>query len=159
MIPFDHLYFLVDRFCIKEFHILSVILNPNIPFWPFLIYSLAALAISAVMIGLSYVLGERHQEKDTSEIYESGIPPTGGAHLRFSSHFYLIAMFFVIFDLDAAFIFAWAVSFRELGFPGYLVLAVFILIFIVVLIYELGIGALNFGPDGKKILKSKYSGK
>jgi NADH-quinone oxidoreductase subunit A len=64
-------------------------------------------------------------------------------------------MFFVIFDLDAAFIMAWAVSFRELGLPGYLAMTVFILIFVVVLIYELGIGALNFGPDGWKILRSK----
>jgi len=75
--------------------------------------------------------------------------------LRFSSHFYLIAMFFVIFDLDAAFIMVWAVSFRELGLPGYLGVTVFILILIVVLIYELGIGALDFGPNGKKILQSK----
>ena len=77
----------------------------------------------------------------------------------FSSHFYLIAMFFVIFDLDAAFIIAWAVSFRELGLPGYLGILVFILILLAVLIYELGIGALNFGPDGKKILRSKSKGK
>ncbi|MGE5383436.1 MAG: NADH-quinone oxidoreductase subunit A [Omnitrophica WOR_2 bacterium] len=55
--------------------------------------------------------------------------------------------------------FAWTVSARELGFPGYIGVAVFILIFVAVLIYELGIGALNFGPNGKKILKSKNKGK
>jgi NADH-quinone oxidoreductase subunit A len=64
-------------------------------------------------------------------------------------------MFFVIFDLDAAFIIAWAVSFRELGLPGYIGIAVFILILMVVLMYELKIGALSFGPQGKKILKNK----
>jgi NADH-quinone oxidoreductase subunit A len=129
--------------------------NQTIYFWPFLVYAAAALAIVGIMIGLSYVLGERHKEKTTDEPYESGIPPTGNARLRFSSHFYLIAMFFVIFDLDAAFIMAWAVSFRELGLPGYLGILVFILILIVVLIYELAIGALNFGPQGKKILRYK----
>jgi NADH-quinone oxidoreductase subunit A len=107
------------------------------------------------MIGLSYFLGEKHKGKTTGEPYESGIPTTGNARLRFSSHFYLIAMFFVIFDLDAAFVIAWAISFRELGIAGYLGILVFILLLVVVLIYELGIGALNFGPDGRKILMSK----
>ena len=107
------------------------------------------------MIGLSYVLGERHNEKTTDKPYESGIPPTSDARLRFSSGFYIIAMFFVIFDLDAAFIMLWAVSFRELGFPGYIGIVIFIGLLIVLLIYELNIGALNFGPDGRKILKYK----
>jgi NADH-quinone oxidoreductase subunit A len=126
-----------------------------ITFWPFLVYAAATFAIVGIMIGLSYILGERHQEKLTNSPYESGIPPTGNARLRFTSHFYLIAMFFVIFDLDAAFIMAWAVSFRELGLAGYLGVVVFILILVVVLIYELSIGALNFGPNGKKILQYK----
>ena len=132
-----------------------VLLEEPIYFWPFLVYSIAAFVIVAVMIGLSHFLGEKHKGKATNDPFESGIAPTGGAHLRFSSHFYLIAMFFVIFDLDAAFIMVWAVSFRELGLAGYLGVAVFILVFVVVLIYELGIGALNFGPNGKKILQSK----
>jgi NADH-quinone oxidoreductase subunit A len=132
-----------------------ILLEAPIYFWPFLVYTIAAFVIVAVMIGLSYLLGERHKGKATDDPFESGIIPTGEAHIRFSSHFYLIAMFFVIFDLDAAFIMVWAVSFRELGLAGYLGVAVFILIFVVVLIYELGIGALNFGPNGKKILQSK----
>jgi NADH-quinone oxidoreductase subunit A len=107
------------------------------------------------MIGLSYVLGERHKEKLTDEPYESGIPPTGNARLRFSSGFYIIAMFFVIFDLDAAFIMLWAVSFRELGLAGYIGILVFIGLLVVLLVYELSIGALDFGPNGKKILKYK----
>jgi len=107
------------------------------------------------MLGLSYILGEHHNEKTTEEPYESGIPPTGDARMRFPSNFYLIAMFFVIFDLDAAFIMLWAVSFRELGLPGYIGIVIFIGILIVLLIYELSIGALDFGPNGKKILKYK----
>lgn len=139
---------------------LSVILPEKaIYFWPFIIYAIVAVGIAGIMIGLSYILGERHKDKMTGEPYESGIPPTGEARLRFSSHFYLIAMFFVIFDLDAAFIMAWAVSFRELGIAGYIGMAVFILIFVAVLIYELGIGALNFGPNGNKILRNKQEGK
>ena len=126
-----------------------------IVFWPFMIYAAIVLLLVVVMIGLSFVLGERHKEKLTDEPYESGIPPTGNARLRFSSHFYLIAIFFVIFDLDAVFILIWAISFRELGFAGYLGILVFIGILLAVLVYEIGIKALDFGPQGRKILKYK----
>jgi NADH-quinone oxidoreductase subunit A len=123
--------------------------------WPFIIFAVIVFSLIGIMIALSYFLGERHKEKMTDEPYESGIPPTGDARLRFSSSFYLIAMFFVIFDLDAAFIMLWAVSFRELGLPGYIGIVIFIAILMVLLVYELSIGALDFGPNGKKILKYK----
>ena len=128
----------------------------NITFWPFLVFAAAVLCIVAIMIGLSYVLGERHKEKSTDQPFESGMPPTGDARLRFSSGFYIIAMFFVIFDLDAAFIMLWAVSFRELGLGGYIGILIFIGLLVVLLIYELSIGALDFGPNGKRILKSMH---
>ena len=128
---------------------------PVIVFWPFLIYAFAVLLIVGTMLGLSYILGERHKDKLTDEPFESGMPPTGNARLRFSSHFYLIAIFFVIFDLDAAFIMVWAISFRELGIAGYLGVLVFIGILVAALIYEIGIKALDFGPRGKTILKNK----
>jgi NADH-quinone oxidoreductase subunit A len=147
--------YLPDNPCDSKSLAPMILLKETLFFWPFLVYVILAFAIVGGMIGLSYLLGERHSEKTTGEPYESGIPVTGNARLRFSSHFYLIAMFFVIFDLDAAFVFAWAISFRELGVPGYIGVFVFILLLMVVLVYELGIGALNFGPDGKKILKYK----
>jgi NADH-quinone oxidoreductase subunit A len=127
----------------------------EIKFWPFLIYAFLVVLVVGIMLGLSHILGERHKEKLTNEPFESGIPPTGNARLRFSSHFYLIAIFFVIFDLDAVFIMVWAISFRELGITGYLGISVFIGILIAVLIYEIGIKALDFGPKGKLILKNK----
>ena len=130
-------------------------MKENITFWPLIVFALAVISLIGIMIGLSFILGERHREKTTDEPYESGIPPTGDARLRFSSGFYIIAMFFVIFDLDAAFIMLWAVSFRELGVAGYIGILIFIGILIVLLIYELSTGALDFGPDGKKILKYK----
>ena len=126
-----------------------------IKFWPFLIYASAVFLVAGIMIGLSYILGERHKEKTTGEPFESGIPPTGNARMRFSSHFYLIAIFFVIFDLDAVFIMVWAISFREVGIEGYIGILIFIGILIAVLAYEIGIKALDFGPKGKTILKNK----
>ena len=134
-------------------------MEQNITFWPFIVFAFIVISLVGIMIGLSYFLGERHKEKTTDEPYESGIPPTGDARLRFSSGFYIIAMFFVIFDLDAAFIMLWAVSFRELGLSGYIGVLVFIGLLIILLIYELSIGALDFGPDGRKILKNKPKAK
>ncbi len=90
----------------------------------------------------------------TSLMNQGSLLPVMPAY-GFSSHFYLIAIFFVIFDLDAVFILAWAISFRELGIAGYLGILVFIGILLVVLVYEIGIKALDFGPQGKKILKFK----
>jgi len=130
-------------------------LEHRIIFWPFIVFATVVISLIAIMIGLSYILGERHKEKTTDEPFESGIPPTGNARLRFSSGFYIIAMFFVIFDLDAAFIMLWAVSFRELGLPGFIGILIFIGLLIVLLIYELSIGALDFGPNGKRILRYK----
>lgn len=132
-----------------------MLLEQNINIIPIVIFAFIVISLVGIMLGLSYILGERHKEKTTDEPYESGIPPTGDARLRFSSSFYIIAMFFVIFDLDAAFIMLWAVSFRELGLPGYIGILIFVLVLIVLLIYELSIGALDFGPNGKKILKNK----
>lgn len=131
-------------------HTLQVIL-----LWPFLIYAFAVLLIVMLMLGLSHILGERHKEKLTDEPFESGIPPTGNARLRFSSHFYLIAIFFVIFDLDAVFIMVWAISFREVGVTGYIGISIFIGILLAALIYEIGVKTLDFGPRGKTILKNK----
>lgn len=127
--------------------------NPDL-LWPFLVYAGVTLSIVAGMILLSYFLGQRHQEKATGEPYESGILNTGTARVRFSAQFYIVAMFFVIFDLEVVFIVAWAVSLRELGWAGYSGMLLFIGILIAVFVYEWRIGALDFGPSGSKILKA-----
>ncbi|MBP1624424.1 MAG: NADH-quinone oxidoreductase subunit [Acidobacteria bacterium] len=72
--------------------------------------------------------------------------PTGSARLHFSAKFYLIAMFFVIFDLEAVFIFAWAVAVPELGWMGYLEVLIFIIVLAATLIYLWRLGALDWGP-------------
>jgi NADH-quinone oxidoreductase subunit A len=123
-------------------------------FFIFLIYAGAALAVVAIMIVGSHILGERHAARFRNEPFESGMPVTGDARVRYSSHFYMVAMFFVIFDLDAVFIITYAIAFKELGWPGYFGIAFFIGLLVAVLVYEWKIGALDFGPDGKKILKA-----
>jgi len=113
--------------------------------WPLAVFFAAVVIVVTVMITLSYILGERHREKQTSEPYESGILSTGTARVRFDIKFYLIAMFFVIFDLEAVFVFAWAVSVREAGWPGYIEMLIFISILIVALIYLWRLRALEWG--------------
>jgi NADH-quinone oxidoreductase subunit A len=122
--------------------------------WPILAYGAIVLSLVFVMLGLSFVLGQRHQEHATEEPYEGGILSTGSARLRFSSQFYLIAMLFVIFDVETIFIVSWAIAFKELGWYGFAGATVFIILLFVVLIYEWRNGALDFGPDGGKILKA-----
>ncbi len=112
--------------------------------WPLLLYGLFVLIVIAGMLGLSYVLGQRHKEKETGTPFESGIPPTGEGRPRVHVRYYLVAVFFVVFDLESAIIFAWAVAFRELGWSGYAVLAVFVGILFILLFYEIRTGGLDF---------------
>ncbi len=120
----------------------------------FLIYAVVVIGIAAFMIVFSHFLGERHEGKHRNEPFESGMPVTGNARVRYPSHFYLIAMFFLIFDLDAVFIITYAVAFKEVGWAGYIGIAIFIALLLIVVVYETRIGALNFGPQAKKILKA-----
>jgi len=122
--------------------------------WPLFLYAgLVVFLISAILV-LSYFLGQHHKDRATDLPYEGGIQQAGSARLRFSSQFYLVAMLFVIFDVEAVFLMLWALGFYELGWPGYIGASVFILQLVVVLIYEWGIGTLNIGPDVKGILKA-----
>ncbi|WP_299824687.1 NADH-quinone oxidoreductase subunit A [uncultured Pontibacter sp.] len=126
----------------------------NVLLWPLLVYGAIVLSLIALIMALSYVLGQRHNERATGQPYEGGILSAGSARLRFSSQFYLVAMLFVIFDVETVFILAWAIAFRDLGWYGYIGVLVFIVLLVVVLVYEWRNGALDFGPDGKKILKA-----
>jgi len=115
----------------------------EVMFWPLALYFFAVVALVGLMIGLSRLLGERHRERTTGEPYESGIPGTGTARLRFDVRFYLIAVFFVIFDLEAVFVFGWAVAVRELGWTGYVTILVFIGVLLAALAYLWRVGALD----------------
>lgn len=140
---------------------MEVSIENTVPLWPLFLYGTIVLVLVVVMLGLSSVLGQRHKERATNEPYEGGILSAGSARLRFSSQFYLIAMLFVIFDVETIFIFSWAIAFKELGWFGYVGVSVFVILLFVVLIYEWRNGALDFGPDGKKILRAykKLTGK
>jgi NADH-quinone oxidoreductase subunit A len=113
--------------------------------WPLGVYAALVLGLVGAMLGLSYVLGQRHHDRSTDFPYESGILSEGSARVRLSAKFYLIAMFFVIFDLEAVFLFAWAVAVREAGWVGYAEAFIFIFILLVALGYLWRVGALEWG--------------
>ncbi len=123
--------------------------------WPLVVYILAVMALAAVIIAISYLLGQRHTDRATGEPFESGVLTTGSARLRFSAKFYLVAMFFVIFDLEAAFIFAWAVAVPELGWAGYIEVLIFTAVLVGALVYLWRLGALDWGPASRRISGGK----
>ncbi len=112
--------------------------------WALGIYFVVVLFLVAAMLAVSFLLGQRHREPATDSPYESGIVSAGSAHARLSAKFYLIAMFFVVFDLEAVFLFAWAVAGRQLGWFGYWEVVIFSAVLIAALVYLWRLGALDW---------------
>jgi len=106
-------------------------------------FAFVVFLAGAVLTG-SYLLGPKHAEPATGEAYEGGIISEGSARVRVSVKYYLIAMFFVVFDLEAVFLFAWAGAVRELGWPGYWEVLGFAGVLLATLIYLAKIGALDW---------------
>ena len=112
--------------------------------WPLVVYFAAVIVIVVGMLGVSYVLGERHFDRATGAPYEAGIVSEGSARVRFSAKFYLVAMFFVVFDVEAAFIFTWAIVAREAGWTAFWEVVIFTAILISALVYLWRIHALEW---------------
>ena len=119
--------------------------------WALGSYVVAVFAIVSLMLGLSWLLVGRNHGRAKGEPFESGVVSVGSAHLRISAKFYLVAMFFVIFDLEAVFLYAWAVSVRQSGWAGFVEAAIFILVLLAGLIYIWRLGGLDWAPTRKSI--------
>lgn len=135
-------------------------MDPDNNVWPLLFYFVAVLLVIGGMLGLPYIVGERYWrnparrgQRGTSAPYESGIIPTGTARLRMPIQYYLAAMFFVIFDLEAVFIYAWAIAVPETGWLGFGEMALFITILLIALAYLWRVGALNWGAQYRRVEK------
>src|SRR5574340_1051912 len=120
--------------------------NGSVEAWPLGLYAAIVVLLVAGILILSHFLGERRREPATETPFESGIVGVGDARLRLFARFYLIAVFFVIFDLESAFLFAWAIAVREVGWAGYWSALVFIGVLLVALVYIWRLGALDWGP-------------
>jgi len=125
------------------------------PVWALGLYTAVVIALVATMLVVSWLLGERHVERATDDPYESGIAPTGGARLRLSVGFYPVAVAFVVFDVEAAFLFTWAIAARDLGWAAYAEAMIFVGVLGCALVYLWRRHTLDWGLAGRRALTLK----
>jgi NADH-quinone oxidoreductase subunit A len=110
------------------------------------VYGVLVLALIAAMLFLASWVGERKPGREKSRAYECGVIPTGTARLRYPVPFYLVAIFFLIFDVEGAYIFSWAVACEELGWTGWMQMSFFIIVLLIGLLYIWRKGGLDWRP-------------
>lgn len=108
------------------------------------LYAALVVAIIGFILVATHLLGQRHRQKSTGAPYESGLNPTGSARGPFGVNFYLVAMFFVIFDLEAAFLVVYAAVVRETGWQGFAAAGVFAGVLLAALAYLWRQGGLDW---------------
>jgi NADH-quinone oxidoreductase subunit A len=113
-------------------------------FFPILLLVILAAIIAIAMAIISVIFGRRSRSIQKGEPYESGIKPIGDTKGRFPVKFYLIAILFILFDIEIVFLYPWAVIYRKLGMFGFVEMLVFIMILLVGYFYILGKGALKW---------------
>ena len=116
----------------------------TIDLWPLVIYSVIVVVLICGLLVASAMLGQKRKDHATHDVYESGVEGVGSAQFRMSVPFYLTAILFIIFDLEAAFLFAWAISIREAGWLGFAEVFIFIFILLAGLLYLWRSGALEW---------------
>jgi NADH-quinone oxidoreductase subunit A len=119
-------------------------------FWSIAVYIVATLILCGIMLGLSAVLGGKSGGRARNDPFESGVVSASPERLRLSAKFYLVAVFFVIFDVEALFLYAWAISVKESGWAGFAEAFTFIAILVVSLFYLARIGALDWAPNARR---------
>ena len=110
------------------------------------LYTFLVLSLLILILFLAYWLGEKKPSAEKLRPYECGIIPTGTAHIRYSIPFYLVATFFLIFDVETAIVFTWAIAFKPLGWLGWWRLSFFIIVLLLSLFYIWKKGGLEWGP-------------
>jgi NADH-quinone oxidoreductase subunit A len=120
------------------------------PEWPFFLFMGLILLVAGAIMGLSYVLGARKPGRSESGPYESGIGATDLPQGGISVEFFRLAVFFVIFDVEAVFLFAWAVAVREVGWSGYVEMLIFVGALLAALIYLWRLGSLDWRSTARR---------
>jgi NADH-quinone oxidoreductase subunit A len=110
------------------------------------LYTAIAVFLVAILLLLAWGLGHKSRSRAKGEPYESGVLPTGDARLRDPVPFYLVAIFFIVFDVEAIFIVSWAVTWDLLGWAGFLQITFFIVVLFLGLVYLWKMGGLDWGP-------------
>jgi NADH-quinone oxidoreductase subunit A len=125
--------------------------------FPLVVYAFMALFLVGIFLFLAGRVGEKKKTPEKLTPYESGIIPTGTARFGYSVSFYLVAAFFLIFDVEGAFIFSWAVAFHQLGWSGWFQISFFIILLLVSLFYIWRKGGLDWGPSQRGRISRKTS--
>lgn len=116
--------------------------------FPVLLQILIAMGVASAMIGFSFLLGKKVRNRVKDMPYECGMVPTGDARERFSVKFYLVAMLFILFDIEAIFLYPWVVVFRELRMFAFLEMLVFVVLILCGFFYIWKMGVLDWsGAD------------
>ncbi len=113
---------------------------------PILIYFLLAAGVASSLIMVYQLIGPRKPTPTKLSPYECGVLPTGDARAPFSVKFYLVAILFILFDVEAMFLIVWAVVFRQLGMYGFIIMSIFLFLLMVGFVYEWKKGALDWAP-------------
>ena len=111
---------------------------------PILVFVAVGIAVGVVMITLGFVLGTRRPNSEKLSPYECGFEAFEDSRMKFDVRFYLVAILFIIFDLEIAFLFPWAVALKEVGLQGFIAVSIFLAILVVGFVYEWKKGALDW---------------
>ncbi len=135
-------------------YVATNLLSPDQPgMFSLIIYSIAVFFLIVLLLFLSTWLGDKRWSSEKFRPYESGIIPTGAARLHHPVPFYLVAIFFLLFDVEGIFIFTYAVSARELGWLGWFKINFFIIVLFLGLAYIWHKGGLEWGPTSRETSK------
>jgi NADH-quinone oxidoreductase subunit A len=118
--------------------------------WAIIAFVIGVTFLCAFMLTVPLLLGGKSWGRAKQEQFESGIVGAGGARIRLSAKFYLVAIFFVVFDIEALYLYAWSSSIRETGWLGFSTAAIFIVDLLIGLVYAVAVGALNWAPNDKR---------
>ncbi len=116
-------------------------------YFPILVQIVIAVAVAGGLIGVSALLGKRARSPQKDTPYECGIEPTGSARERFSVKFYLVGMIFILFDIEAVFLYPWAMVFRELKMFAFVEMLLFVVLILVGYFYVWKKGALDWSRE------------
>ncbi|MEQ1885322.1 MAG: NADH-quinone oxidoreductase subunit A [Bryobacteraceae bacterium] len=128
-------------------------------YFPVIVQVVIAIAVAAGLIGASALLGKRASSPQKDTPYESGMAPVGSARERFSVKFYLVGMIFILFDIEAVFLYPWAVVYRELKMFAFVEMLVFVVLVLVGFFYVYKKGALDWSHQRAASLSAKQEGK
>ena len=119
-------------------------------YFPVVVQIVIAFAVAAGLIGISTLLGKKGKSPLKDTPYESGMAPVGSARERFSVKFYLVGMIFILFDIEAVFLYPWAVVYRDLKLFGFFEMLIFVALVLVGFFYVYKKGALDWTPERKE---------